>query len=62
MEITKNGFAVILVSCLSIAEDSKLDKFSKEIYGDIFHVSEICEVNGLEDGNLIFIGQKLLLP
>jgi len=25
-------------------------------------VDAICRMNGLEDGNLIFIGQKLLLP
>ncbi len=31
-------------------------------YGDSNHVKQICEMNGLEDGNLIMIGQKLLLP
>ncbi len=35
---------------------------SKKVYGDISHIDEICRVNGLEDGNLIFIGQKLVLP
>ena len=45
-----------------VQKGDTLAAISKEIYGDIFHVSEICEMNGLEDGNLIFIGQKLLLP
>ena len=35
---------------------------TRKIYGDITHVDAICNANGLEDGNLIFIGQKLLLP
>ena len=39
-----------------------LAKISKKVYGDISHVDAICRMNGLSDGNLIFIGQKLLLP
>ena len=39
-----------------------LAKISKKVYGDIGHVDAICRMNGLSDGNLIFIGQKLLLP
>lgn len=35
---------------------------SKKMYGDISHVDAICKMNGLTDGNLIYIGQKLLLP
>ncbi len=35
---------------------------SRKVYGDISHIDAICRMNGLEDGNLIFIGQKLLLP
>lgn len=35
---------------------------SKKAYGDISHVDAICKMNGLTDGNLIFIGQKILLP
>lgn len=46
-----------------IVEDGDtLAKISKKVYGDISHVDEICQMNGLSDGNLIFIGQKLLLP
>lgn len=45
-----------------VQDGDTLDKISLKMYGDIRHVDEICEVNGLEDGNLIFIGQKLLLP
>lgn len=35
---------------------------SKKMYGDISYVDAICRMNGLTDGNLIYIGQKLLLP
>ena len=31
-------------------------------YGSSLRINDICKLNGLEDGNLIFIGQKLLLP
>lgn len=39
-----------------------LDSISRKLYGDTSHVEAICRMNGLEDGNLIFIGQKILLP
>lgn len=35
---------------------------SKKMYGDVTHVDAICRMNGLSNGNLIYIGQKLLLP
>lgn len=45
-----------------VKKGDTLAKISKNIYGDISHVDAICRMNGLTDGNLIFIGQKLLLP
>ena len=45
-----------------VQKGDTLAKISKRVYGDIGHVDAICRMNGLEDGNLIFIGQKLLLP
>lgn len=45
-----------------VEKGDTLAKISKKIYGDIGHVDAICRMNGLKDGNLIFIGQKLLLP
>ena len=39
-----------------------LDSISLEKYGTTSQVDAICRMNGLSDGNLIFIGQKLLLP
>lgn len=35
---------------------------SRKMYGDLSHVDAICSMNGLEDGNIILVGQKLLLP
>lgn len=45
-----------------VEKGDTLVTISKKVYGDDAHVQDICEINGLEDGNLIFIGQKLLLP
>lgn len=45
-----------------VQQGDTLALISKKVYGDISHIDEICKVNGLEDGNLIFIGQKLVLP
>ncbi len=45
-----------------VLKGDTLESISREIYGDSLHVNAICKLNGLEDGNLIYIGQKLLLP
>lgn len=45
-----------------VKKGDTLATISKKLYGDTTYVDTICEINGLEDGNLIFIGQKLLLP
>lgn len=39
-----------------------LDRISWKIYGTTTEVDAICKMNGLTDGNLIYIGQRLLLP
>ena len=45
-----------------VKKGDTLESISREQYGDVAHVNAICKINGLDDGNLIFIGQKLLLP
>ena len=45
-----------------VEKGDTLAKISKKVYGDSGHVDAICRMNGLSDGNLIFIGQKLILP
>ena len=35
---------------------------SRKMYGDVSHVDAIFRMNGIENGNLIYEGQKLLLP
>ena len=46
----------------TVEKGDTLDSISVKIYGDTSHVEAICKMNALSDGNLIFIGQKLLLP
>lgn len=45
-----------------VKKGDTLETISREQYGDVTHVDAICRFNSLDDGNLIFIGQKLLLP
>jgi len=45
-----------------VQKGDTLDSISVKLYGDTSHVDAICKMNGLTDGNLIYIGQKLLLP
>ncbi len=45
-----------------VQKGDTLDKISLKTYGTSSKVDVICRMNGLSDGNLIFIGQKLLLP
>ncbi len=45
-----------------VEQGDTLAIISQKIYGDISHVDAISRMNGLTDGNLIYIGQKLLLP
>lgn len=45
-----------------VQKGDTLETISRKKYGDVTHIEAICKLNGLEDGNLILIGQKLLLP
>lgn len=45
-----------------VEKGDTLDSISLKRYGTTKKVDAICSMNGLADGNLIFIGQKLLLP
>lgn len=45
-----------------VQKGDTLDRISQKIYGTTGEVDAICRMNGLTNGNLIFIGQKLLLP
>lgn len=45
-----------------VEEGDTLAIISRKMYGDISHVDAICRMNGITDGNLIYEGQKLLLP
>lgn len=46
----------------TVEQGDTLAIISRKTYGDVSHVDSICKMNGLTDGNLIYIGQKLLLP
>ena len=52
-----NGDGVYIVE-----KGDTLAIISRKIYGDLDHVDAICRMNGLKNGNLILVGQKLLLP
>lgn len=45
-----------------VEEGDTLAIISRKMYGDVSHVDAICKMNGITDGNLIYVGQKLLLP
>ena len=45
-----------------VEQGDTLAIISKKMYGDISHVDAICKMNGLTNGNLIYVGQKLVLP
>ena len=45
-----------------VQKGDTLDLISKKLYGTTSETDAICRMNGLTDGNLIFIGQTLLLP
>ena len=45
-----------------VQKGDTLDLISKKLYGTTSETDALCRMNGLKDGNLIFIGQKLLLP
>lgn len=45
-----------------VKKGDTLASISQKAYGDPSHVDAIERMNGLKDGDLIYIGQKLLLP
>lgn len=56
--VTANGSDGVYV----VEKGDTLAIISKKMYGDVSHVDAICRMNGLQNGNLIYIGQKLILP
>lgn len=57
-DTSENGSDGIYV----VEEGDTLAIISRKMYGDVSHVDAICRMNGITDGNLIYVGQKLLLP
>ena len=45
-----------------VEEGDTLAIISRMMFGDVNHVDAICRMNDITDGNLIYVGQKLLLP
>ncbi len=45
-----------------IAEGETLYGICFKLYGNLDHLEEICAINGLENENSIYAGQKLLMP
>jgi len=46
----------------TIERGDTLAGISRQIYGDAAMINKICELNGIEDGDKIQAGQKILLP
>jgi len=46
----------------TVESGDTLAKISIKMYGDRGHVDEICKLNEISDSNMIYVGQKLLLP
>lgn len=55
---SENGSSGVYI----VEKGDTLAIISRKMYGDISHVEAICKMNGITDGNLIYVGQKLLLP
>lgn len=62
LEKTETDLGIVKEDIYIVQKGDTLASISKKIYGDVSQVEAICKTNGLEDGNLIYIGQKLLLP
>ncbi len=45
-----------------IREGDTLAKICNRYYGSIDRIAEICEINGIEDANVIMPGQRIVLP
>ena len=58
LSATQNGSDGVYI----VEEGDTLAIISRKMYGDVDHVDAICRMNGIADGNLIYVGQKLLLP
>jgi LysM repeat protein len=52
----------VITKTYIVEEGDTLESICRSEYGGIEQMEAICRLNQLEDGNLIFIGQKLLLP
>ncbi len=46
----------------TVQEGDTLAKISEKHYGTIKRVEDICEINGLDDSDYIYIGQQLRMP
>lgn len=53
---------VVATDYYIVQKGDTLMSISKELYGTTKFADEICELNGIEDSNLIYVGQKLQLP
>ena len=46
----------------TVQDGDTLVRISLKVYGSKGYVDKICQLNNLSDGDLIYVGQKLLLP
>lgn len=60
-EQAQEAFAAIPDSYI-VQEGDTLLSISRKIYGNDRHIEEICQLNNIDDSDVIFAGEKILLP
>lgn len=53
---------VVATDYYIVQKGDTLMTISRDLYGTTAFADEICELNGIEDSDLIYVGQKLKLP
>lgn len=56
-EVSSTGYIMYIIQ----KGDTLMD-ISRRYYGNVDMVDDICVLNGIENGDAIFYGQKILLP
>ena len=53
-----SGVKMAATEYIIVEKGDTLAIISRKMYGDISHVDAICRMNGIEDGDLIYVGRN----